>query len=212
MKQKALVLILIFVLTGCAHKIAQEKSPQDLFNEAKALSSKGRMEKAIDTFMKVRTIYPAHELAKKALLAIADIYFDHKEYEAALENYKEFMLLYPTDPDVCYSLYRMAMCHFKQMSTFDRDQTETAKAINTFKELVVKYPNSPYAEDASSRLKEAELVMAKHYIYVGKFYLKKHYYKAACNRFREVQARWPDVVKAEEINELIAKACREQRD
>ncbi|MEA3221720.1 MAG: outer membrane protein assembly factor BamD [Thermodesulfobacteriota bacterium] len=209
MKRKLLVLILMCVLVGCAHKIPQEKSPLDLFNEAQELASKGTMEKAVDAFMKVRTIYPAHELAGKSLLAIADTYFDHKEYESGLGNYKEFMLLYPTDPDAGYCLYRIGMCHFNQMSTYDRDQSQTAKAINTFKELLARYPNSPYGDDASSKLKEAELIMAKHYIYIGKFYLKKHNYKAACARFRQVQALWPDIAKDEEINELISKACKE---
>lgn len=201
------------VLVGCAHKIPQEKSPQDLFNEAQKLVSKGRMEKAVDAFMKVRTIYPAHELARKSLLAIADTYFGHKKYEASLENYKEFMLLYPTDPDASYCLYRIGMCHFKQMRTYDRDQSETVKAINTFKELLTRHPNSPYADDASSRLKEAGVMMARHYIYIGKFYLKKHNYKAACMRFKEVKAHYPDIVKDDkEINELISKACKDQGD
>ena len=200
------------VLVGCAHKMPQEKSPQDLFNEAQRLASKGTMEKAVDAFMKVRTIYPAHELAKSSLLAIADTYFDHKEYEPSLENYKEFMLLYPTDPDASYCLYRIGMCHFKQMSTYDRDQSQTVKAINTFKELLARYPNSPYGDDVSLRAKEAGLIMAKHDIYIGKFYLKKHNYKAACARFRQVQALWPDIAKDEGINELISKACKDQRD
>ena len=46
---------------------------------------------------------------------------------------------------------------------------------------------SPYKKDATNGLKEARTVLAKHYLYIGKFYLKKGNTKAACARFQSVK-------------------------
>jgi outer membrane protein assembly factor BamD len=93
------------------------------------------------------------------------------------------------------------------MSTFDRDQTETTKAIQSFEGFMKSYPDSPYGKDATNGLKEARTVLAKHYLYIGKFYLKKGNKKAACNRFQSVKQQYADTDLGEDIDILISKAC-----
>jgi len=200
-------LVLAAVIIGCAHETAKIRPAQELYDEAAQLAKKGKVDKAAEAFMQVRTYYPGHELARKSLLGTGDLYFDHEEYELALKNYEEFRLLYPTDVDAGYCLYRIGMCHYKQMRTFDRDQSETLKAVQSFEGFLRTYPNSPYSKDAQDRLKEAKALLAKHSVYIGKFYLKKGDHKAACNRFQSVKKQYPDSDLGDDIDSLIAKAC-----
>jgi outer membrane protein assembly factor BamD len=192
---------------GCAHEKEVIKPAEELFKEASALAKKGKVEKAAEAFMQVRTYYPAHDLARKSVLATGDLYFDQELYEEALKNYEEFRLLYPTDVEAGYCLYRIGLCHYEQMSTFDREQSETSKAIQTFQTFLKTYSGSPYVTDATAKLKEAKTRLATHYLSIGKFYLKKHNSKAACNRFQLVKRQYPDIDLGEDIDSLISRAC-----
>jgi len=200
-------LTIVLLALGCAHEKEVIKPAEELFNEASALAKKGKVEKAAEAFMQVRTYYPGHDLARKSVLATGDLYYDQQLYEEALKNYEEFRLLYPTDIEAGYCLYRIGMCHFEQMSTYDRDQSETSKAIQTFQTFLKTYPGSPHVADATLKLKEAQTRLATHYLSIGKFYLKKHNTKAACKRFQFIKRQYPDIELGENIDALISRAC-----
>lgn len=209
---RPLLCIIVFLLSawlisGCATEQEAVKPAQELFDEAAALAKKGDVEKASEAFLQVRTYYPAHDLARKSLLRTADLYYDNEDYESALKSYDEFRVLYPTDPDAGYALFRIAMCHHQQMGTFDRDQSDTLRAIQNFEAFLKSYPGSPYTAEASEKLKEARTLVAKHDFSIGKYYLKRGKTRAACARFQTVKRQYPDVDLGEEIDSLIATAC-----
>ena len=201
------IAFLMFV-SGCAHKDTQVRSAQDIFKEARELAQKGKVDKASEMFMEVRTYYPGDELAKKSLLETGDLYYNNELYESALQSYEEFRLLYPTDPEAGYSLYRIALCHFNQMNTLDRDQSESVRAIQTFENYLSSYPDSPYAQAAKDQLVEAKTLLASHYVYIGKFYLKKKDNKAACNRFQYVKKQYPGISLEDDLDALISQSCK----
>ncbi len=201
--------VLLLCLFGCAHKPEEIKSAEVLFHEATKLAEQKKVEKATETFMEVRTYYPGHDLARKSLIAIAEINFEEKLYDEAMESYKEYRLLYPTDPEAGDSLYKIGLCYFNQISTYDRDQSNTAQAISILEEFINTYPNSPYAEQAREKLVDARTTMAKHYLYIGKFYLKNKNLEAACKRFNYVRRQYPDIDVGEDLDDLIAKSCKD---
>ncbi len=207
-----LILLTAVLFSGCAHEEEAIRPAQELFDEGARLAAKGDVEKASDTFMQVRTYYPGHDLARRALLATGDLYYDEEDYPSALKSYQEFRLLYPTDPDAGYSLFRIGMCHYQQMGTFDRDQSETTRAIQSFDAFLRTYPGSPHAADAAGYMKEARTMLARHNVYIGKFYLRKGNSKAACIRFEAVKAQYPDAELEDDIDALILKACSSGTD
>jgi outer membrane protein assembly factor BamD len=210
MRRALSTIICLFIsslIFSCAHDTDKIKPAQELYDEAAQLAKKGNVEKAAEAFMQVRTYYPGHELARKAIFNTADLYYDQEDYELALKNYEEFRLLYPTDMDAGYCLFRIGMCHYKQMGTLDRDQNETMKAIQSFEVFMKTYPGSPYVKEAADRLKEAKTLLAKYYAYIGKFYLKKGNSKAACARFQSIKRQYPDADIGEDIDSLISTSC-----
>ena len=206
------ILLLTALFLSCAHEEAAIKPAQELFDEGARLAAKGDVEEASDTFMQVRTYYPGHDLARRALLATGDLYYDEEDYPSALKSYQEFRLLYPTDPGAGYSLFRIGMCHYRQIGTLDRDQSETTKAIQSFDAFLKTYPDSPQAPEANGYVKEARTMLARHNVYIGKFYLKKGNARAACDRFQAVKAQYPDAELEEDIDGLILKACSSGTD
>jgi outer membrane protein assembly factor BamD len=201
------VALLLIYLAGCAHESTGIRPAQEIFQEASELARKGKVEQSSEKFMEVRTYYPGDELAKKSLLATADLYYNSELYESALQSYEEFRLLYPTDPEASYTLYRVGLCHFNQMGDLDRDQSQTVKAIHAFENFLSSYPSSPYAQPAKDNLLSAKTVLAANYLHIGKYYLKKKDYPGACRRFQYVKNQFPGVPLEEDLGALISSAC-----
>jgi outer membrane protein assembly factor BamD len=201
-----IALFLVF-LAGCAHEQPGVRTAQEIFQEASELAQKGKVDQASEKFMEVRTYYPGDDLAKKALMATADLYYNSELYESALQSYEEYRLLYPTDPEASYALYRVGLCHFNQMGDPDRDQTQTVKAIRAFENFLSSFPSSQYAQPARDNLAAARKVLASNYVYIGKFYLKKKDYTGACKRFQYVKSQFPGVQLEDDLDALISRAC-----
>ncbi|MDT8273009.1 MAG: outer membrane protein assembly factor BamD [Desulfomonilia bacterium] len=200
-------LFLVALCAGCAHDRDAVRPAEELFQTATDLAAQGRVEKATDAFMEVRTYHPGHELARQALLSLGDLHYDNELYDEALRYYGEYRLLFPTDPGAPYSLFRIGMCHFQQRLSFDRDQSQTVKAIETFDTFLAAYPESPYAGEARERLTDARRLLAEHYLSIGRFYLRNKNPDAACRRFQQLQDQFSGLGLDIEIEQLIRKAC-----
>lgn len=202
-------LIILGVFVGaCAHQKDEERPVNELYQEAKKLGDKGRVENAAEAYMKVRTYYPGHDLAKQSLLEIGDLYFKDEEYQSALASYQEFLMLYPTDVKAEYCYFRSALCHSMQILSYDRDQTHTAQAIRAFTDFLRLYPNSQYKDEAQQKLKDAKFTLAKYNLGIAKFYQKTKKTKAACTRYHYIKDNFPGIGLDEELDKLIEKACK----
>ena len=203
-----MLLFIFSIVLGCAHAPEKELPVDVLYKEAQEYAKSGKVEKASEAYMKVRTFYPGNDLAKQSLLELSDLYYKNEEYVSALSSYQEFGMLYPTDAKTEYCMFKSAMCHFKQMLTLDRDQTETAKSIKSFEDFLRMYPNSIYSNEANENLKKSKILLAQNGIYIGKFYMKKEkWHEAACKRFNEVKKGFPGLGLDEELDKLIGQSC-----
>jgi len=121
--------------SGCAlwKKKEPDPTPQGLYEKAMNYFNKKKYENAAEAFKKVKEEFPLSDYTLLAELRTADSYFFNKNYAEAIVLYEEFRKLHPMHPEVPYTIYQLGMCHYKQMHTLDRDQTETEKAIEQFR-------------------------------------------------------------------------------
>jgi len=185
--------IFFLIISGCSPSSQLKKeteSEEGLFNEAMAFYRKKLFYDCIPLFQNVKDKFPLSPYAIQAELRIADSNYLLKNYLEAIYQYEEFRKLHPANPLVPYSIYQTGMCHFKQILTVDRDQTETEKALEEFEFLVSKYPQSPYAGMALSRIKFCRKRMAEHEFIIGNYYLKNQNYKGAVDRFTSVLEKY----------------------
>jgi len=64
-------------------------------------------------------------------------------------------------------------------------------AINDFKQLLERYPESEFAEDATLRLIYVRNQLAEYEVNVSRYYIRKGAYLAAANRARQVVEGYP---------------------
>jgi outer membrane protein assembly factor BamD len=92
------------------------------------------------------------------------------------------------------------------MLSVDRDQTETEKAIEEFEFLLSRYPQSPYAGLALSRIKFCKKRIAEHEFIIGSYYLKNQNYQGAIDRFNFVMENYPLDIEKDKVLFHLSKA------
>jgi outer membrane protein assembly factor BamD len=196
--QGILALVLVFAISGCGtvkgwfSSKGPDKPPDVLAEEGIKELKKKKYDNAIETFEKVRDRYPYSEQATLAQLKVADAYFFKKKYDEAFQAYREFEKLHPTSKAVPYCIFREGQCNYRQKSTIDRDQTYTQKAIDEFKRLKQKYPDSEYVPKADAYLANCRKDLAEHEFYVASFYHRTKRHQAALDRYQTLIQDYPD--------------------
>jgi outer membrane protein assembly factor BamD len=188
-----LLIVVIVSVSGCGwwkdlwRKSERTRStPEGLYTRGVEAYQDGRYKRAIESFQRLREEYPLHQMAILAELGIADSFFSSEEYAEAEISYNEFINLHPTNENLPYAMYQLGMCHYNQMFSIDRDQTETKRARKEFERLIARFPGSKFSFMAEKMLRDCKQRLGEHEFYVGRFYFKRELYKAALRRFEGI--------------------------
>ena len=146
----------------------------------------GNFKKAILEFDKVFLNYPFSSLAAKSEIMSAYSLFQNNELNKAIIKLKNFIEMNPKGELTEYAHYLSAMCYYVQVSNEGRDPSLSIKALNSFKLITSKYPNSKYAKDSRLKIQFLKNSLAKNELNVGKFYLKKGAPASSIHRFKFV--------------------------
>ena len=212
--QGLLALVLVVAFSGCStvkswwSKPKPDQPPEVLAEKGIKNLQKKNYDDAIDSFEMLRDRYPYSDQALLAQLKVADAYFFKKKYEEANQAYREFKKLHPTNKAVPYCIFREGQSFYRQRSTIDRDQTYTQKAIEEFKRLKQKYPDSEYITKADYYLARCRQDLAEHEFYVAEFYYQTKRYQAAIDRYQALTQDYPDFPKNAAAKERIQE-CQE---
>src|SRR5579885_2766910 len=156
-------------LTSCVHKyetpITKNTQQPDkvLFDQAIKDIEHGRYEVARISLQTLMNTYESSEYLAKAKLAIADSWFREggpNGLAQAEAEYKDFILFYPNMEEAAEAQNRVCEIHYKQMDKSDRDWTQTLRAEDECKQLLVKFPNSKFAPQAAQRLRNIQESLA----------------------------------------------------
>jgi outer membrane protein assembly factor BamD len=207
-KKFLFLLLVVSLFLGCTHasQIKKGTTEEELFNEAMAYYRKKLFFDAIPLFQNIKDKFPLSPYAIQAELRIADSNYLQKNYIEAIYQYEEFRKLHPANSLIPYVIYQTGMCHFKQLLSVDRDQTETEKAVEEFEYLISKYPQSPYTGMALSRLKFCKRRIAEHEFVIGNYYLKFQNYKGAIERFTFALEKYPFATEKDKFLFHLGKA------
>ena len=87
-----------------------------------------------------------------------------------------------------------------------RDPKAARDAFEAFKDLVQRFPNSKYAEDAQARMEYLVNALAAHEVHVARYYLNRGAYVAAANRAQAALLTYPRAPANEEGLLIMVKA------
>ena len=208
----ALVALSALVISACSSTkdedefVGDETPPAVLFNEGLALRQEGRLTDARTKFEQIDKQHPYSEYSRKALINLAYLNYSQGKYAEAITSAKRFTTLYPGSEDSAYALYIIGQSYNKQIPDVTRDQEMTQRSLAAFSELVQRYPDSEYAEDARAKIRIAHDQLAGKEMEVGRYYLKRRQYIAAINRFKVVVTNYQTTRHIEEALYRLTEA------
>ncbi|HMB11064.1 outer membrane protein assembly factor BamD [Saliniramus sp.] len=187
-------------------EIIEQKPAEELYNQGLAGIESRDYQRAIESFTDLEDQYPVSDWARKALVMKAFAYYSANAYDDAIGVAQGYLRQYPGSEDAAYAQYIMAMAYYDQIPDITRDQERTQRAILAFQELIDRYPDSEYVEDAQAKLLLAYDQLAGKEMEVGRFYLNQRNYTGAINRFRNVVSEYQTTRHVEEALSRLTEA------
>lgn len=210
----AAALALPLVLGACASEddidlatYVEQTDPADvLYNQGLANLNAGRMKEAIAKFEAIDRQHPYSEFARKALVMSTFANYRQGNYQEAINNGKRYVSLYPTTEDAAYAQYLVGLSYFRQIRDITQEQKEARQTVQAMEEVVQRWPDSEYVEDAQAKIRFARDQLAGKEMQVGRYYLERREYIAAIRRFRGVVENYPNTRHVEEALARLTEA------
>jgi outer membrane protein assembly factor BamD len=179
------------LLTGCGGSDKdKDKGPvppvEALYNNGLDALNSRRYTSASDQFTALEQNYPFSSWAVNAQIMQAYSLYLQNKYTDSIATLDHFIQLHPVHPDIAYIYYLRALCYYEQIADIERDQKGTEQAMSALQEVVSRFPNSPFANDARLKIDLCRDHMAGKEMEVGRYYQKQHLYQAAIGRFQRV--------------------------
>ncbi|HIK85602.1 MAG TPA: outer membrane protein assembly factor BamD [Myxococcales bacterium] len=197
------IVVALSVLVSCAEKVPtfEETKPADeLYAEGLEILEGRRIlwmftlvnyDLAIDSFQAIIDNYPYSDYEQKALLKIADAYFNDHRYEEALAYYQDFADLHPGHEKVPLAMLRIAECHLNQIQSIDRDQTATNQATEALSTLMRAHPYAVETRRGEELMVELRTQLALNMLHIADFYRVRTQWQSAAVRYRRVLDEFP---------------------
>jgi outer membrane protein assembly factor BamD len=197
------------VLGGCSSDAElpyEERPVEQIYNKAMDYLADGSYQKAAKEFDEVERQHPYSVWARRATLMSAYAHYKVNEYDDAILTAQRYISLHPGSKETAYAYYLVALCYYEQISDVGRDQKMTQDALASLLALVQRYPQSEYARDARIKLDLTMDHLAGKEMEIGRYYLKRHDYIAAINRFRVVVERYQTTTHVPEALHRLVEA------
>ena len=213
LRRAAAVLLAVGALAGCTSTQTEADvtagwSAERLYQDAREEMNAGRWADARQRLESLEARYPFGGYAQQALIDQAYVNWKDSEPEQALAAIDRFQQQYPNHPGTDYMLYLKGLITFTppsamftvvtQQDPSERDPKGLRESYEAFNELVTRYPDSRYAQDARLRMAWLVNTIAQNEVHVARYYYTRGAYGAAANRAQTVLTDFDGVPAAEE--------------
>jgi outer membrane protein assembly factor BamD len=195
--------LVVAMLSACSafekDVVIPDEPADKLYNEGLfLLNSKKDAKNAAKKFEEVDRQHPYSEWARKSLLMTAYANYEAGNYDDTISAAKRYVALHPGSPDAAYAQYLIGTSYFDQIPEISRDQGRTERAVEALEEVSRKYPGSEYAAAAKRKIEIARDQLAGKEMDVARYYMQKHDFTGAINRFKVVVTRYQTTRHVEE--------------
>jgi len=191
-------------------------SAEKLYGSAHDAMLEGNYTRATKLFESIESRYPYGRYAQQAILEGAYSNWRASEQAAATAACDRFIRTYPNHPNVDYAYYLKGLVYFREdqglfgyvyeLDLAERDPKQMRESFAAFKELVQKYPESRYAEDAAARMRYLTNALGMYEVNVAQYYYNRGAYVAAASRAQAALLNFPNTASNERALDLLAKS------
>ncbi len=186
-----ITIFLVILLISCSSNKNKEveyveRSLSNIYNSALNSLLDKDYQKASLEFEEVERQHPYSDWAKKAIIMSSYASYKNKDYIKTEANLNRFLNLYPASKFAAYSQYLLGKNYFDQIIEITRDQSAVKNALEVFRLILDRYPETDYAKDAYFKIVFLENNLAAKEIDVAMTYMSLKKYIAAAKRFKFV--------------------------
>ena len=200
----ASILLASTLLTACSSdkeiddsSFVEEPADQ-IFNEGLALLNSGKYSRAAKRFEDLEEQHPYSEYTRRAAVLTTYAYYTNGKYDDAISTGERYITLHPGSEEAPYVQYLVAQSYFRGMPDVTRDQEQTKKALRKLNELIERYPDSEYVDDARDKILVVNDQLAGKEMTIGRYYLERRQFIAAIERFKTVVTEYQTTRHVEE--------------
>ena len=195
--KKSLLFLIPFslFLYGCGGtKVPPERPIEEYYREAHRQLNRKNFRTAAEEFRNAESTHPASPWAADALIMSAYASYLNRDFADTIMTTDRFMRFHPGHRDVPYVLYLRGISYFRQVSDVRREPGMSILALNTFLQLVNRFPDTEYAENAGNKI-----LILKNYI------AGKTMYSARRDMARQ---NWPSAI--DQLQSIVLNAQETQ--
>ena len=208
--------VLLTLTIACTNKksvnplagVGSKQPDKVLFDKAMDAMRHNRFDVARLTLQTLINTYPDSEYIARAKLAVGDSWYAEGGTAAlaqAEQEYNDFEIFFPNMPEAAEAQLKIANIHYQQMEKADRDYTNTKRAEDEYRKLILQYPDSKLVPEAKERLLEVQEVLAEREYEIGRFYYLRESYPASIARLQTLVERYPLYSRADEALYLLGQ-------
>lgn len=208
----------VLVLGGCAGRdeIDSDFGPEVLYDRGQSAMNAGNYPGAIAYFLELESRFPFSNATRQAQLDLIYAYYMSNQPESAIDAIDEFERENPTHTRIDYCLYMKGRVYFDQspnvlerwfnVDMAQRPPRDTRESFSAFQELIRRFPDSRYVEDARQRMVFLRNRLAQYENYVAEYYIRRGAYVAAMQRAKYAVEHYPESPELERSLTLLIEA------
>jgi outer membrane protein assembly factor BamD len=169
------------------------------------------MDRTADMYEKVIRSGVYSDIAPSAQLKIGEAREKQKDFPLAVKAYERAADRYHDKPVAADALFRAGKAYQKQAKGAEYDQSIAGKAIGTFSDFSVLYPDDPRVAEAQKIIEELRTEQARGSFQTARFYEKNKKWDGALVYYNEVLVQDANSSYAQEAKERIDAIKQKQR-
>ena len=205
---KSLLILLLsaFLLFSCSKKnneeVLTDVTEEDLavrtYAEAVKALIEGDAFYAAKKFKETENLLPQSKWAAKASLMASYAEYSRNSYADSVYGLNRFIKNYPSDENIPYAHYLIAICYYEQILDEKKDLEPLIRAQEKFEFIINNYPDTDYATDAMFKLDLIVDQLAAKEMSIARFYMQTEKWIPALNRLKTVVEKYDKTVFIEE--------------
>lgn len=181
MKKLLVILIIALNFSSCNEyqKALKSEDIKTKFIMGEELYKAGKYAKANRLFEQIIPQYRGKPQAEKLMFLNADASYQMGDYYISGYHFERFVSAYPKSEKQQEARFKSARSYYELSPVYSKDQEDTVVAIEKLQEFINLYPESEYATEANSFVKELDFKLEKKAFETAKQYNRISDYKAS---------------------------------
>lgn len=191
-------------------------TPNEIHAQAKDEMASGRYGEAVKLLTRLESRYPFGTWAQQAQLDQAYAHYKNGDRTQGLIAIERFIRLYPTSDQLDYAYYLKGLINFNDdqgvlarvggQDLSERDLKAARESFEAFRQVLVRFPDSRYADDSRARMRYLLNAMAGGEVHIARYYYHRGAFLAAVSRAQGVVAQYQDAPAVEEALFIMVKS------